>query len=126
MAIQRNATDIHFQVGLPAMFRISGKLVPFDEEKLTAEQCEAVVFSIMSEEQKKTFAERLDCDFSYGIPGLTRFRINVFKQRGTVAAAFRRIPYEIPSTEQISARCVSLYHSWYSASRSAVTGMVSR
>src|SRR5438128_4010070 len=101
MAIQRNATDIHFQVGLPAMFRISSKLVAVDAAKLTAEQCEAVVFSIMSEEQKKTFAERLHCDFSYGSPGLTRFRISVFKQRGTVAAAFRRIPYEVPSTEQI-------------------------
>jgi twitching motility protein PilT len=100
-AIRRNATDIHFQVGLPPMFRISGKLVPFDEEKLTAEQCEAVVFSIMSEDQKKTFSERLDCDFSYGLPGVARFRINVFRQRDSVAAAFRRIPYEIPSTEQI-------------------------
>ncbi len=100
-AIQRNATDIHFQVGLPPMFRISGKLVPLEGENLTAEQCEAVVFSIMSEDQKKTFSERLDCDFSYGILGLARFRINVFKQRDSVAAAFRRIPYEIPSTEQI-------------------------
>ena len=100
-AIHRNATDIHFQVGLPPMFRISGKLVPFDEEKLTAEQCEAVVFAIMSEDQKKAFAERLDCDFSYGLPGVARFRINVFKQRESVAAAFRRIPYEIPSTDQI-------------------------
>src|SRR6266699_665531 len=101
MAIQRNATDIHFQVGLPAMFRISGKLVPFDEEKLTAEQCEAVVFSIMSEEQKKTFSERLDCDFSYGIVGLARFRINVFRQRASVAVALRRIPYQIPDVDQL-------------------------
>src|SRR5712692_6538901 len=101
LAIEMNATDIHIQVGLPPMFRVRGKLVPHASSPLAAEQCEALVFSIMSEEQKKTFSERLDCDFSFGITGLARFRINVFRQRASVAAAFRRIPYQIPSTEQI-------------------------
>ncbi len=100
-ATQKNATDIHFQAGLPPMFRVAGKLVAFESEKLTAELCEALLFSLMSEDQKKAFAERLDCDFSYGIPGLARFRINVFKQRDSVAAAFRRIPYEIPTVQQL-------------------------
>lgn len=100
-AIELNATDIHVQVGLPPMFRVRGKLASHASSALTAEQCEALVFSIMSEDQKKTFGERLDCDFSYGIPGLARFRINVFRQRGSVAAAFRRIPYQIPAMEQL-------------------------
>jgi twitching motility protein PilT len=100
-AIQMNATDIHIQVGLPPMFRVRGKLVSHDSPDLTAEQCEALAFSIMSEDQKKTFSERLDCDFSYGIPGIARFRINVFRQRASVAAAFRRIPYKIPDVDQL-------------------------
>ena len=101
LAIQLNATDIHVQVGLPPMFRVRGKLVAHESAALTAEQCEALVFSIMSEEQKKTFNERLDCDFSFGITGVARFRINVFRQRASVAAAFRRIPYLIPAAEQL-------------------------
>ncbi len=101
LAIEMTATDIHIQVGLPPMFRVRGKLVPHESPPLTAEQCEALVFSIMSEEQKKTFSERLDCDFSYGIAGLARFRINVFRQRASVAVALRRIPYLIPAVEQL-------------------------
>jgi twitching motility protein PilT len=73
LAIELNATDIHVQVGLPPMFRVRGKLVAHQSEPLSAQQCEALVFSIMSEDQKKTFSERLDCDFSHGITGLARF-----------------------------------------------------
>jgi twitching motility protein PilT len=101
LAIDMNATDIHVQVGLPPMFRVRGKLVAHKSPALTDEQCEALVFSIMSEDQKKTFRERLDCDFSHGIVGLARFRINVFRQRTSVAAAFRRIPYLIPPIETL-------------------------
>jgi twitching motility protein PilT len=101
LAIELNATDIHVQVGLPPMFRVRGKLVAHHSGPLSAEQCEALVFSIMSEDQKKAFGERLDCDFSHGITGLARFRINVFRQRASVAAAFRRIPYQIPAIEQL-------------------------
>jgi len=101
LAIELNATDIHVQVGLPPMFRVRGKLVAHQSEPLSAQQCEALVFSIMSEDQKKTFSERLDCDFSHGITGLARFRINVFRQRASVASAFRRIPYQIPAMEQL-------------------------
>ena len=101
LATELNATDIHVQVGLPPMFRVRGKLVPHKSSALSAGECEALVFSIMSEDQKKTFGDRLDCDFSYGIPGVARFRINVFRQRTSVAAAFRRIPYQIPAVEQL-------------------------
>jgi len=56
LAIEMNATDIHVQVGLPPMFRVRGKLVTHESDALTAEQCEALVYSIMSEDQKKTFS----------------------------------------------------------------------
>jgi len=99
VAIQRNATDIHIQVGLPPVLRVQTKLVPLDGDRLNAEQTERLVLSLMAEHQKKVFHERLEFDFSFGIPGLARFRINAFRQRDSVAAAFRRIPYEIPTVD---------------------------
>ncbi len=101
LAAKRNASDVHLQVGLPPVLRIQTRLVPLDGEKLTAEAAESLVFSIMSEQQKKLFHERLDFDFSHAVPGVARFRVNVFTQRDTVAAAFRLIPHEIPAPEML-------------------------
>ena len=100
-AIDKNASDIHLQVGLPPVFRIQKKLVQFDRDPLAADQVEKLVFEIMTEHQKRLFQEKLDHDFSYGVPGLARFRVNVFRQRDTVAAALRRIPYDIPPVETL-------------------------
>jgi len=104
LAIELNATDIHVQVGLPPIFRVRGKLVAHQSEPLSAEQCEALVFSIMSEDQKKTFSERLDCDFSHGIAGLARFRINVFLHTKTPAQGIDRIVDVFPPHQQQQAR----------------------
>jgi Tfp pilus assembly pilus retraction ATPase PilT len=104
LAIELNATDIHVQVGLPPIFRVRGKLVAHQAEPLSAEQCEALVFSIMSEDQKKTFSERLDCDFSHGIAGLARFRINVFLHTKTPAQGIDRIVDVFPPHQQQQAR----------------------
>jgi twitching motility protein PilT len=100
-AARRSASDVHLQVGLPPVLRIQSRLVPLDSEALTAEATERLAFSIMSEPQKKHFHERLDLDFSYAIPTVSRFRVNVFTQRETVAAAFRLIPHEIPVPEAL-------------------------
>jgi twitching motility protein PilT len=100
-AIDKGATDIHLQVGLPPMYRVKKQLIAYDTHKLVADQVEKLVFAIMNDHQRKVFQERLDYDFSYGVPGLARFRVNVFKQRDTVAAALRRIPYEIPSADKL-------------------------
>ena len=101
MAIERNATDIHLQAGLPAVFRVQKKLVQYDGDKLSAGDVEKLVFDIMSDHQKRLFQEKLDHDFSYGVAGLARFRVNVFRQRDTVAAALRRIPFDIPPVEAL-------------------------
>jgi twitching motility protein PilT len=101
LAAKRNASDVHLQVGLPPVLRIQTRLVPLDGEKLSAEATEQLAFSIMTELQKKHFHERLDYDFSHTVPGVARFRVNVFKQRDSVAAAFRLIPYEIPAPEML-------------------------
>ena len=101
LAAKRNASDIHNQVGLPPMLRILTRPAPLDSEKLSAEAIERLIFLIMSEQQKKLFHDRLEFDFSYRLPGVGRFRINVFKQRDSVAAAFRHFPHEIPSPETL-------------------------
>jgi twitching motility protein PilT len=100
-AARRGASDVHLQIGLPPVVRIQSRLVPLDGEPLTAEATERLVFSIMSEPQKKHFHERRDFDFSYAIADVSRFRVNVFTQRESVAAAFRLIPHEIPGPETL-------------------------
>ena len=100
-AIEKNATDIHLQAGLPPVFRVQKKLQQYDVDKLSADSVEKLVFDIMTDHQKRLFHEKLDHDFSYGVAGLARFRVNVFRQRDTVAAALRRIPFDIPPVESL-------------------------
>jgi twitching motility protein PilT len=101
VATKRGASDVHLQVGLPPVLRMQTRLVPLDSEKLSAEEVEQLIFSIMSEQQKQVFRERLEFDFSHAVPGVSRFRVNVFTQRASVAAAFRLIPHEIPTPETL-------------------------
>jgi len=101
VAIQKNATDIHLQAGLPPVYRVQKRLIHFDEPRLNGEQIRELVFEMMNDQQKRIYAEKMDYDFSYGVQGLARFRVNAFKQRDTVAAALRRIPYDIPPVESL-------------------------
>src|SRR5262245_30316218 len=101
LATQRNASDIHLQVGLPPVVRILTRLLPLESESLSADAIERLVFPLMSEHQRKLFQERLEFDFSYGLAGVARFRINVFRQRDSVAAAFRRFPHDVPTPEAL-------------------------
>jgi len=100
-AVERNATDIHLQAGVPAMYRVSKRLVPAGTKRLAAEDIEQMLLGLMTETQRKILRERMDCDFSWGVPGLARFRVNVFRQRDTLAAALRRIPFQIPPLETL-------------------------
>jgi twitching motility protein PilT len=101
VAAKRGASDVHLQVGLPPVLRIQTVLVTLDGEKLTAEDTQKLTFSIMSEQLRKAFQEQLDVDFSHAVPGVARFRVNVFTQRDSVAAAFRLIPHEVPAPETL-------------------------
>jgi twitching motility protein PilT len=101
MATERNATDIHLQVGLPPILRIQKKLVAIGNEKLTPQQVEELIFPIMNDHQKTMFKQEMEYDFSYGVKGLARFRINVFRQRETIAVAMRKIPYDIPALDSL-------------------------
>jgi twitching motility protein PilT len=101
MMVKRNASDLHLTVGSPPQLRIDGKLVKTEFELLTAEDTKKLAYSIMSEKQKQTFEEKSELDLSFGIEHLSRFRCNVFMQRGNVAVALRQIPFRIPSFEEL-------------------------
>ena len=100
-AIALNATDIHIQAGLPPVYRVQKRLIQKGGVRLGPQETEELVFSLMTDQQKQIFREKLDHDFSCAVPGRGRFRVNVFRQRDSVAAALRRIPIEVPSLESL-------------------------
>lgn len=92
---ERNASDLHLTTGSPPLFRINGRLIPSDAESLSPEQVQKLVYSIMNEAQKKIFEQKKEVDFSFGVQNLSRYRANVFLQRGCCTCAIRQIPYTI-------------------------------
>jgi len=101
IAIERNASDLHITAGLPPMLRIDGKLVPTEFPRLKPEDTRRLIYAILNDKQREKFERDLELDTSYGIPGYGRFRLNVFKQRGAVSAAFRSIPNIIKTPQEL-------------------------
>jgi twitching motility protein PilT len=102
VAIKGGASDIHLKAGLPPMFRVNGSLLPLrDAARLTPEDIARTAGAMMTPYQQQLFKERLDCDFAYGVPGVGRFRVNVFQQRTTVGMVLRVIPYKIQTIEAL-------------------------
>ena len=102
LALRAAASDIHLKAGLPPMFRVDGALVPLkDARRLPPEEVARMTFGIMNEFQKEKFKQTNEVDLAYGVPGLGRFRVNVFQQRGTVGVVFRVIPFKIQTIEQL-------------------------
>jgi twitching motility protein PilT len=103
VAIKGGASDIHLKAGLPPMFRIDGSLVPLkDARRLPPEEVGRMASSIMNNFQKQQFKDENELDLAYGVPGLGRFRVNVFLQRGTVGIVFRVIPFRILTIDQLN------------------------
>ncbi len=100
-ALARGASDIHISVGSSPVFRISGKLVRAEYPPLTREDSQRLIFSVLTNEQRRTLEQNWELDFSYGIQGLGRFRVNVYKSRGSYAAALRSITFNVPSLEDL-------------------------
>lgn len=100
-AYTRNASDIHITVGSPPIFRVHGQLIRYGEEKVMPNMAELFVKKITNENQFMRLLEVGEIDFSYSIPGLSRFRVNAYKQRGSFAIAFRMISQEIPAFEKL-------------------------
>ena len=99
--IQRRASDLHITAGVPPEFRIDGSITPSEYEILTPDLTANLAYSVMSDEQRKKFENSRELDFSFGIKGLSRFRANVYLQRGVVSMAIRQIPYEIMAFEAL-------------------------
>ncbi len=96
LTFERRASDLHVKVGVPPILRIDGKLMPLENEKrLNQEDATAIASSIMNPVQKTKFNEKNELDMAYAVPGLGRFRVNVFKQRGSVGMVFRQVPAKI-------------------------------
>jgi twitching motility protein PilT len=102
IALKGGASDIHLKPGLPPMFRVDGALVPLKNgERLQPDDLQKISVSIMNATQKARFDETRELDLAYGIPGLGRFRVNVFQQRGSVGIVFRVIPFGVKTIESL-------------------------
>jgi len=99
--VQRKSSDLHITAGVPPEFRIDGSMTPSEYEVLTPEVTAQIAYSVMSDEQRKRFENTKELDFSFGIKGLSRFRGNVFLQRGVVSMVIRQIPFEILALEKL-------------------------
>ncbi len=101
-AVTGNASDIHLKAGLPPLFRVDGALVPLKSSKrLTGEQLERMLMSIMTPAQTAHFEKFLEVDLAYSIAGVGRFRVNAFRQRGTIGMVFRVIPFGVRTLQQL-------------------------
>ncbi len=99
--VQRKASDLHITAGVPPELRIDGAITPTEYEVLTPEKCIGLAYSVLSDEQRKRFETTKELDFSFGVKGLSRYRANVYLQRGVVSMAIRMIPYEIIAMEKL-------------------------
>ena len=100
--LERNASDLHLSAGSPAQFRVDGDLMASRSgESLSQEVTMQLAYSILTEDQRKRFENEKELDLSFGIRGISRFRANVYVQRGAVSVAIRRIPFEILSFEDL-------------------------
>ncbi|NMB76971.1 MAG: type IV pilus twitching motility protein PilT [Myxococcales bacterium] len=95
--IEKGASDLHITTGSPPQLRIDGSLVPLKVPPLTPVETRQLCYSVLTDAQKHRFEEESELDLSFGVKGLSRFRANIFLQRGAVAGAFRTIPFKILS-----------------------------
>jgi twitching motility protein PilT len=99
--IEKGASDLHITTGSPPQLRIDGALVPLKTPPLTPVDTKQLCYSILTDAQKHTFEEQNELDLSFGVKNLSRFRSNLFLQRGAVAGAFRTIPFKILSFQEL-------------------------
>lgn len=100
-AVELHSSDLHLTAGSAPLFRIDGRLVPYTSDRLTPDQVQRLAYNLMTEQQRKTYEQEKEVDFSFGIHNLGRFRANVFLQRGCVACAIRQIPPIINSIQEL-------------------------
>ena len=99
--VEEKASDLHITAGSPPRIRKGGKLIPLSEDNLDPEETRKIIESELSKVNKEKLSNKSEVDYSISVPGVSRFRVNVFNQRGNLAAAYRRLPYEIPSIDSL-------------------------
>src|ERR1043165_6487727 len=102
-AVKNKASDLHLSAGLPPLIRVHGDMRRINLPPMEHEDVHAMVYDIMSDHQRKQYEENLECDFSFAVPNLARFRVNAFNQQRGAAAAFRTIPSKVLSLEELAA-----------------------
>ena len=100
LMVEKNASDLHITAGAAIQIRIDENLVPVTRDILTPEESKKLVYSMLTEKNIEKFERELELDLAFGRTGLGRFRVNVFKQRGSVGSSIRIIPYDIWTFEQ--------------------------
>ncbi len=95
--VEKGSSDLHLAVGIPPIMRVDGGLTPLPWDKLTPQDSQRLIYDILTDERIQKFETELELDFSYQLGRTARFRVNVFRDRGNVASAFRQIPQKIPT-----------------------------
>jgi twitching motility protein PilT len=102
MMTDERASDVHLSPGFPPAIRVRGRIAPLEQfGRLSGQQTRDTVYSMLNDDQRKKFESNKQIDLAYAVPGVARFRVNCFFQRGSISAAFRRIPHEIPKLEEL-------------------------
>src|SRR5713226_8335322 len=101
MLVEREASDLHIRAGEPPMMRIHGELTRTERGRLTGEDIEGLLFAMLTAERTQRFLEFKELDLSHAIPGLARFRVNMFRQRGYIGSVMRLIPIRVKTIDEL-------------------------
>jgi twitching motility protein PilT len=101
MVVEKGGSDLHLCVGVPPIIRIDGQLTPTPFDRVTPQESQRLVYDILTDEHIQRFESQLELDMSYSLAKVSRFRVNVFKDKGTIASAFRVIPTRIPTLDEL-------------------------
>jgi len=102
IVVEKGGSDLHISVGVPPIIRVDGQLMPTNYERVTPQDSQRLIYDILTDEQIQRFETNFELDFSYQLARLSRFRVNVYRDRGNVAHAFRVIPSRIPTLRDLN------------------------
>ena len=102
LVVERRASDLHIKAGNRPMLRVDGTLAPVSDEPLDDDQVRGLIAEILTPEQLEVFHRKLELDLAYSIPGVSRYRVNIYQQRGGMGAAIRTIPASVPTLETLN------------------------
>ena len=101
-SVKHEASDLHLSAGVPPMIRVDGEVRKLNVPALEHKEVHNLIYDIMDDKQRKDYEEHLECDFSFEVPDMARFRVNAFVQNRGAGAVFRTIPSEVLTMEQLT------------------------